>query len=244
MKKRFKPFRAPLVGLLVAASAFFAYAVSASALAGHNTVFSDDIKNGQVKSADIKNKGVRNVDLATSAVNSRVIKNGTILLADLNATTIAALRTGTPGPAGATGATGPAGPAGPAGSTHQVTFTRNLNDGQSSLLADNGGLQVVAFCDTTGGTTRIEFQNNSGVNNGFLDGQDNSDGSSTGFFDDGEGFEVENEADIDDSAVMAIPNGKSVQMAKGQAITEDTNNNLSTDFPTDCFFAGSVTVTG
>ena len=51
------------------------FAESAGALAGHNTVFSDDIVNGQVKS----------VDIADGSVTSGDIKDGTIGSADLGA---------------------------------------------------------------------------------------------------------------------------------------------------------------
>jgi hypothetical protein len=55
--------------MVVAIVALFAALTgTAAALHGHNTVRSDDIKNGQVKSADIRNGQVKTGDLAKGAV--------------------------------------------------------------------------------------------------------------------------------------------------------------------------------
>jgi hypothetical protein len=53
---------------------FFALTGTAVALPGHNTVFSDDIKNDQVKAADIRENAVGPSELRTDAVGSAVIR--------------------------------------------------------------------------------------------------------------------------------------------------------------------------
>src|SRR5436190_16883498 len=61
--------RRPSPAMVVAIVALFAALTgTAAALHGHNTVRSDDIKNGQVKSADIGHGQVKTGDLAKGAV--------------------------------------------------------------------------------------------------------------------------------------------------------------------------------
>lgn len=57
---------------------------TAYALDGSNTVFSDDIVNGQVKTADIANAGVGAGDLAGNSVGSGKIVDGSVHIADLS----------------------------------------------------------------------------------------------------------------------------------------------------------------
>ena len=57
---------------------FFALSGTAIALDGQNTVFSDDITNGEVKSADIQNETVASAD----------VLNGTVLSADVHNETL------------------------------------------------------------------------------------------------------------------------------------------------------------
>src|SRR4051812_1108526 len=56
---------------------------TAVALDGMNTVFSDDIVDGQVLTADIGTKAVTNSDLGPNAVTGPKIANGTIKTPDL-----------------------------------------------------------------------------------------------------------------------------------------------------------------
>lgn len=48
---------------------------SAYALAGHNTVFSDDIVNGQVKADDVATDAVGQDELADDSVGPREVRN-------------------------------------------------------------------------------------------------------------------------------------------------------------------------
>jgi hypothetical protein len=69
---------------------FFALTGTAVALPGHNSVFSDDIKDGQVKAADIREDAVGSSELRTDAVGSAVIRAGAVgssEIADLAVTT-------------------------------------------------------------------------------------------------------------------------------------------------------------
>jgi hypothetical protein len=245
MKKLSSPARMSLI-LAVVASAFCAFAVSASALSSHNTVFSDDLSAGSVHSSDIQNRGVKNADLATDAVNSRVIKDGTIALADLNAATISALKasgTGT-GTAGTNGTNGTNGANGTNGQANMKVWSFGLNDDEHSVILDQGGLQLIAWCDDdddqpglpdepTG--TQYTVANNSGVDNGYVIGDAGNDLS----FDDGEEQEVVGEDDGDISAVAVLPNGNSISVPA----TPLAADQQSSDFDSDCIFAGHASYT-
>jgi hypothetical protein len=56
---------------------------SAYALSGSNTVFSDDIVDGQVRTADILNGDVRNPDLAPDSVQTGKVLNGNLTGLDI-----------------------------------------------------------------------------------------------------------------------------------------------------------------
>src|SRR5438034_1028070 len=61
---------------------------TAYALDGSNTVFSDDIVNGEVKTADIDTGSVTNGKLGTDAVKSNKILDGSVKNADLEANSV------------------------------------------------------------------------------------------------------------------------------------------------------------
>jgi len=61
---------------------------TAQALGGHNTVFSDDIVNGQVKTGDMAAKGVTRGRLAADAVNSPKLLGGAVKVSDLGANAV------------------------------------------------------------------------------------------------------------------------------------------------------------
>ena len=63
---------------------FFALTGTAIALPGHNSVFSDDIKNDQVKAADIDENAVGSSELRTNAVGSPVVRDESLTAADIN----------------------------------------------------------------------------------------------------------------------------------------------------------------
>ena len=62
---------------------FFALTGSAAALTGQNTVFSDDITNGQVKSADIGAAEVKSPDIFNSGVKTADIADGHVRSPDI-----------------------------------------------------------------------------------------------------------------------------------------------------------------
>ena len=62
---------------------FFALTGSAAALSGQNTVFSDDITNGQVKTADIGTGEVRSPDILEGGVKTSDIADGHVRSADI-----------------------------------------------------------------------------------------------------------------------------------------------------------------
>jgi hypothetical protein len=61
---------------------------SALALVGKNTVFSDDIKNGQVKKPDIRKGAVTKAKLAANAVNSAKVVDNSLKGADIGEGTL------------------------------------------------------------------------------------------------------------------------------------------------------------
>jgi hypothetical protein len=63
---------------------FFALTGTAIALPGHNSVFSDDIKDDQVKAADIRENAVGSSELRTNAVGSPVVRDESLTGADIN----------------------------------------------------------------------------------------------------------------------------------------------------------------
>jgi hypothetical protein len=67
--------------------AIFLFAMSGTAIAldGSNTVFSDDIVNGQVKSADIGNKQVQGVDVKDETLTGADIANQSVTDFDIDA---------------------------------------------------------------------------------------------------------------------------------------------------------------
>lgn len=68
---------------------FVALSGTAVALTGHDTVRSDDIKNGQVKSVDIQDGGVAAADLRNGAVSSAAIQDNAVAGADVNESSLA-----------------------------------------------------------------------------------------------------------------------------------------------------------
>ncbi len=81
MSKRIRDhLRRNVYGLL---ALFFAISGTAVALDGQNTVFSDDITNGEVRSPDILNATVGAPDLATASVTSPEVKNETLVGGDI-----------------------------------------------------------------------------------------------------------------------------------------------------------------
>jgi len=64
---------------------FFALTGSAAALTGQNTVFSDDITNGQVKSADIGTDEVKSPDIFNNGVKTADIADGHVRSPDIAA---------------------------------------------------------------------------------------------------------------------------------------------------------------
>ena len=62
---------------------FFALSGTAIALDGHNTVFSDDITNGEVRSADIQNEGVATGDILNGTLLSADVRDATLNGADV-----------------------------------------------------------------------------------------------------------------------------------------------------------------
>lgn len=77
--------RLPGHGTVVAYLALFLTLTggTAFALSGSNTVFSDDIKDGEVKGPDIRNGAVGNGDLAPNSVSGGKIANETVGSADI-----------------------------------------------------------------------------------------------------------------------------------------------------------------
>jgi hypothetical protein len=65
---------------------------TAYALDGSNTVFSDDIVDGEVKSVDLQDLGVANADLAGNSVGSNKINNGGVANADLGADSVSSAK--------------------------------------------------------------------------------------------------------------------------------------------------------
>ena len=65
--------------------ALFCFAMSGTAIAldGSNTVFSDDIVNGEVKSADILNENVNSVDIANLGVNTADLADDSVTTAKI-----------------------------------------------------------------------------------------------------------------------------------------------------------------
>jgi hypothetical protein len=127
---------------------FFAMSGSAIALQGKNSVFSDDIKNGQVKRADV----------ARNAINSAKVANGSLRAGDFGA---GQLPQGPTGPAGATGGTGPTGPTGttgltgatgPTGPAAQIMGGRWANLDTSTTADD---LRIPIGLDLTGGSPQV-----------------------------------------------------------------------------------------
>src|SRR4051794_11631572 len=57
-----------------------------------NTVFSDDIVDGEVKSVDLQDLGVANADLAGNSVGSNKISNGGVANADLGADSVSSAK--------------------------------------------------------------------------------------------------------------------------------------------------------
>jgi hypothetical protein len=66
----------------------FATSGTALALAGSNTVFSDDIVNQEVKTDDIENGGVGIADLGVNSVGSGELNDGSVKSAEINDETI------------------------------------------------------------------------------------------------------------------------------------------------------------
>src|SRR5215211_1023102 len=63
--------RRPSAALVISVIALFvAIGGVAGALPGHNSVRSDDIKNGQVKSPDLKNNDVKGIDVRESSLGT------------------------------------------------------------------------------------------------------------------------------------------------------------------------------
>jgi hypothetical protein len=80
MYSTFRPSPAMIVAVI---ALFVSLGGTAAALSGSNTVFTDDIVNGEVKSADIENGQVLNADLGANAVNSGKIADGQVTSADI-----------------------------------------------------------------------------------------------------------------------------------------------------------------
>ena len=78
--------RASVVGFV---ALFFALTGSAVALDGSDTVFSDDIVNGQVKTVDRSAGAVAQPHLAVNAVNGNKIIDGQVGVADIGSAAVA-----------------------------------------------------------------------------------------------------------------------------------------------------------
>ena len=82
---RYRPSPAMVIALI----ALFASMGGVSyGLAGRNTVFSNDIVNGQVKTRDIKNNDVRARDIRTGAVRSSDVRNDALTGNDVKESTL------------------------------------------------------------------------------------------------------------------------------------------------------------
>lgn len=136
--RRRRRLRLPSAGTVMGGAALIiALAGPAQALPGLNTVFSDDIVNGEVKTADIGNNEVKTADIAADAVRQADIASDAVGADELENTWIvgsgSAVNSGQPGTATATC---------PAG--YQVIsggFTWDVN---------NSGLQITSMELNTG----------------------------------------------------------------------------------------------
>jgi hypothetical protein len=159
--RRFLRYRPSPVTVIVALVSSLVFAGIAYAnLPGRNSVISSDIAP----------RAVHNSDDATGSVNSRVIRNGSILLGDLNSTTIAALKgaagapgaPGTPGAPGAPGATGSPGATVSGGGVTKFFFT--TDNGADTGIFSVGGFHLSEEC----GTTDMLVHFTSGADNSML----------------------------------------------------------------------------
>ena len=111
MSKRANVLALAIIIVMVSAGA-------AQGLSGKNTIFSNDIAEGEVHSSDIKNGTIRGKDVKNNSLTAKDIDESTL---DIDLMGGSQGLTGVEGPAGPkgdkgdTGAQGPAGPSGPAG---------------------------------------------------------------------------------------------------------------------------------
>ena len=135
MKRTLAPHALVYAALIVLLSAG-----TAVGAAGHDTIFSNDIAEGEVHSSDIDNDTIRGKDVKNNSLTGKDIDESTLNLS---------------GPGGANGATGPAGPQGPAGPGNAF-FARVLINGD----LDSGSPGVSANKPVGSNIYRVSFPSN------------------------------------------------------------------------------------
>ncbi len=178
--------RRPSPATAIASIALFVSLGGVSYGVATGSIDSREIKNGAVSTKDLKNNDVRSGDIRRGTVNSSDVRDNSLTGADVVESSLgtvpSASSAGSAGSANTANTANTANRATTAGTADNVSgripFQVRLSSGQTSTIATNGPVSIVAECDPNAGVDdQVRLLGATTAANSRLEGNDNLDGT-------------------------------------------------------------------